>query len=114
MPEYIERKAIPLKKFIKTAQMFADDIACAFGTDWMEKIAEAENKKLFEIIKAIQEAPTADVAEVKRGEWIKQNGLYSCSVCGKTCPYEVSADLVEYWTCHYCPNCGAKMDGGKQ
>lgn len=64
--EYIDRKAIPLKKFIQTAQMFADDIACAVGTDWMEKIAEAENKKLFEIIKAIQEAPTADVAEVVR------------------------------------------------
>ena len=56
--------------------------------------------------------PAADVSPVRHGRWEKQSGLYSCSECGKTCPYDVQADVIEYWTCNYCPNCGAKMDGG--
>ena len=53
---------------------------------------------------------TADVAPVRHGRWEKQSGLYSCSECGMTCPYDVQADVIEYWACNYCPNCGAKMD----
>lgn len=49
---------------------------------------------------------------VRHGRWEKQSRLYSCSECGKTCPYDVQADVIEYWACNYCPNCGAKMDGG--
>ena len=56
--------------------------------------------------------PAADVAPVRHGRWEKKRGLYSCSECGKTCPYDVQADVIEYWACNYCPKCGAKMDGG--
>ena len=55
--------------------------------------------------------PAADVAPVRHGRWEKQSGLYSCSECGKTCPYDVQAYVIEYWACNYCPKCGAKMDG---
>ena len=47
---------------------------------------------------------------VRHGRWEKQSGLYSCSECGMTCPYDVQADVIEYWVCNYCPKCGAKMD----
>ena len=60
----------------------------------------------------VQENTASDVAPVRHGRWEKQSGLYSCSECGKTCPYDVQADVIEYWACNYCPNCGAKMDGG--
>ena len=60
----------------------------------------------------LREAPTIDVAPVRHGRWEKSSGLYSCSECGMTCPYDVQADAIEYWACNYCPNCGAKMDGG--
>ena len=60
----------------------------------------------------IDSEPTADVAPVRHGRWEKQSGLYSCSECGMTCPYDVQADVIEYWACNYCPNCGAIMDGG--
>ena len=60
---------------------------------------------------AIGKTPAADVVPVRHGMWEKQSGLYSCSECGTTCPYDVQADVIEYWTCNYCPNCGAKMDG---
>ena len=51
--------------------------------------------------------PTADVVEVRHGEWVvleEEIGLYSCSLCD----YKIIRT-----ECNYCPNCGAKMDGGK-
>lgn len=59
------------------------------------------------LIAAFLNAPAADVAEVVHGQWV-DNGipdsiLSGCSVCGFTCG---SSSFF------YCPNCGAKMDGG--
>jgi hypothetical protein len=48
--------------------------------------------------------PTADVVEVKHGEWvdngIQDSMLSECSLCGFPCGA---------YTFNYCPNCGAKM-----
>ena len=58
--------------------------------------------------RAIKEAPTADVAEIKQGEWIICcDGYYPyCSLCG----YEPIRPLGNYDNrTPYCPNCGAKM-----
>lgn len=60
----------------------------------------------------VDAVPTANIAPVQHGRWDKKSGLYSCSECGMTCPYDVQADVIEYWVCNYCPSCGAKMDGG--
>ena len=67
------------------------------------------------LIEDIQNAPTADVAEVKHGEWkaiVKQDNYFEppycdtckCSVCG----YVIDVSETVY---NYCPMCGAKMDG---
>ena len=49
------------------------------------------------------------------GKWIKsKSGLYVCSECDKTCPYDAQVDDISYWECKYCPNCGAKMRGGTE
>ena len=53
--------------------------------------------------------PAADVAPVRHGEWeivVGSNGkeYMVCTCC------RVSQDLTGVFT--YCPNCGAKMDGG--
>ena len=57
----------------------------------------------------ILEAPTADVAEVRHGEWLLKHvghGHYwECSVCHTNPCIYVTKDTK------YCPNCGAKMDG---
>lgn len=103
MAEYIDREALPLKEWTKTAQMFSDDIICAVGTDFLNDIAESENKLLFEIIEAIKSAPTADVAEVRHGKWIKDRNRYTCSECG----YYYFANNVKD---NFCARCGAKMD----
>lgn len=55
----------------------------------------------------IEDAPAADVVPVVHGRWgnngIPGSILCGCSVCGFTCG---SSSFF------YCPNCGAKMDGG--
>ena len=59
---------------------------------------------------AIRKIQAADVAPVRHGRWLQKKHKifgnaydYVCSECG--CDYA----LAEY---NYCPNCGAKMDGG--
>lgn len=64
-------------------------------------------------VKILKEAPAVDVQEIKHGkwklcyeDWRRQIAGDECSACG----------FQHYGTCishyHYCPNCGAKMDGG--
>ena len=58
----------------------------------------------------IEDMPTADVAPVVHGRWIEQEKytfgvMYDCSICG-----DRILDNGHSW--NYCPNCGAKMDGG--
>ena len=59
----------------------------------------------------IDSEPAADVAQVRHGRW----------ECGKPCPvcgldrFEgLDADIWADWEPPYCPNCGAKMDGGDE
>lgn len=62
-----------------------------------------------EVMVSIANAPAADVQEVRHGEWKQTNPTDEdcyCSVCG------YDALLAIDMAFHYCPNCGAKMDGG--
>lgn len=56
----------------------------------------------------IERLPAADVAPVVHGKWgdngIEGSMLVKCSLCGFDC----GANSFSY-----CPNCGVKMDGGK-
>lgn len=52
----------------------------------------------------------ADVSPVRHGRWIEQDKytfgvMYDCSICSNRI-----LDSGHHW--NYCPNCGAKMDGG--
>ena len=65
------------------------------------------------VIDRIENAPTADVVEVKHGEWVlldecSNEGVY-CSVCHKKVYRKAYAN--QKVKSNYCPNCGAKMDG---
>ena len=58
------------------------------------------------IARDISELPAADVAEVVHGRWIASHDEFcTCSIC----KYPV---YVGWNQTNYCPNCGAKMDGG--
>lgn len=52
-----------------------------------------------------------DIAPVKHGHWISENFYTHCSVCGKMAIYDKYGQEFES---DFCPNCGAKMDGGVQ
>ena len=63
-------------------------------------------------VKILNQFPGADVAPVRHGHWISVPHKLArvCSVCNRDEPYkfaDIDADVYEY-----CPNCGAKMDGG--
>ena len=61
------------------------------------------------VLEYVENLPSADVAPMRHGRWeivIGSNGkeYMVCTCC------RVSQDLTGVFT--YCPNCGAKMDGG--
>lgn len=63
-------------------------------------------------IDVLATVPAADVMEVRHGRWhdvylsSASSFVGTCSVCGK------SNDIPPVPLAKYCPNCGAKMDGG--
>lgn len=85
MAEYIERdKVLALETVMQEADGF--DCAVVLSAD-------------------IRQCSTADVVEVKHGRWVSHDleVTFSCSECDFTTDFRLS---------NYCPNCGAKMDGG--
>ena len=76
--------------------------------DWLSK-QKRIGKNLVTMM--LDETPTVDAVPVVHGRWISvEDSLFpgtkeKCSLCG----VHKGAGYVY----HYCPNCGAKMDGGK-
>ena len=68
------------------------------------------------IIDMIDEQPTVD-AEI-HGYWVENNGRYGwyCSQCKKenNYAYDYNENNVIELQDHYCPHCGAKMDGERR
>ena len=62
------------------------------------------------LLTKVDSCPTADVVEVRHGEWIKATPYSQeyCNQCGLT-PKTIFGKLPPY-----CPNCGAKMDGERR
>lgn len=93
--------------------MFADDIACAAGTDFMTAVAEAENKFIFQLLRMME---NRESEQKPRGHWISLTdcanaGVY-CSECHKKVWKEDHAwcNRKNKIRSKYCPNCGARMD----
>lgn len=91
--EYIEREAL-----LKNLNRFAQDNYCVTIND------------------VIMNLPAADVAEVVHGRWMLEREpdgktyCFHCSACDSGFSH-ISIYNVGDW--NYCPNCGAKMDGGE-
>ena len=79
----------------------------------LSNLSLTDKKCIEEVFKKFEVLTSADAVEVKHGKWI--NGRYNdwkdnvyeemCSVCGR---------YSQEYGRGYCPNCGAKMDGGKE
>ena len=61
-------------------------------------------------VRRLLSIPAADVAPVRHGRWI--DGDPYCPICGKDKFRGLDADIWSDWKPDFCPNCGAKMDGG--
>lgn len=92
MDEYIKRKAA-----LALVKPDAPE-------DEKAAVTIATAKKLVRSI--IQRTPAADVAPVVHGRWIVSHDEFcACSICKY--PFYVGWNQA-----NYCPNCGARMDGG--
>ena len=100
MAKYIDRDA--LIEWLKRIPL----IDLSDGLGLCRAIFEDDFKKA---IKNMPKGIIADVAPVRHGRWIPteapfMNECEDCSVCGYR--------TVWGHRYNYCPNCGAKMDGG--
>jgi DNA-directed RNA polymerase subunit RPC12/RpoP len=69
-----------------------------------------------ELLRRAADALSVDAVEVVHGEWdvitddCTFDVIYQCSVCKEEFVTNDGTPAENLW--HYCPNCGAKMDGG--
>ena len=107
--EYVERKEL-LK-----------DIEEERPVNWTDSESERQAESdFYKYRDIVMMQPTADVVEVKHGEWLKTDAYphrVYCSLCYKT--YVTNEEIIRgrsdgYPTycreAKYCPHCGAKMD----
>ena len=65
------------------------------------------------VLEYVENLPAVDVAPVRHGRWedaypdIEPNPMFMYGICSE-CEFEQG--ISKYL--NYCPNCGAKMDGG--
>ena len=79
-------------------------------------IADKYGIPLGDLVDTFADIPAADVAPVRHGEWLKAEDDYcglniiQCSICHEEWCFEIDDDVIDL-NYHYCPNCGAKMNG---
>lgn len=59
----------------------------------------------------IRKLPAADVAEVVHARWKRVRSNWYCTGCNNGYRITKGAPMASSFS--YCPNCGAKMDGGE-
>ena len=90
-------------------------MARLIDADRMEMELTASDIDLY-VRECLNEQPTVDAVEVVHGEWVQKEfwpngGTWRCSECGKQIMFQEGTPITQ--EIHYCPKCGAKMDGGR-
>ena len=101
MAEYIEREAISeeiRKYYYKNPPNFS------YGEGFDRGLDRAQ--------RAILDAPSADVAPVRHGRWIDKGEYAVCTECGRRSSTQYDGVEPIPLMTQFCPNCGARMDGG--
>ena len=76
--------------------------------EWLKSVVNESSKdEVMDVMQRIDNAPTVDAVEVVHGRWIDtpdEMTKYKCDnpKCG----------FPSFVPWNYCPNCGARMDGG--
>lgn len=87
------------KEQARDALLYLDDDLAFVPEDRIEEISNAWNDEICRL-------PAADVAPVVHGEWRYVGSNWECS----NCLFPVYSQSKFY---RYCPQCGARMDGGE-
>lgn len=101
---------MPEKKYIEADRAFE---LIKIRLDALELMTNSDRAEGYEmaicaVLRIIEHAPTADVAEVRHSVWVYlgidkfEKPIYQCKNC----------KCNDRGTPQYCPNCGARMDGG--
>ena len=101
MAEYIEREAISeeIRKYY-----YKNPPNSSYGEGFDRGLDRAQ--------RAILDAPAADVAPVRHGRWIDKGEYAVCTECGGRSGTQYDGVETIPLMTQFCPNCGAKMDGG--
>lgn len=98
MAEYIDREA--LRKILE---------------NWRDAHADVDDEEgcglLEDVIWEVDAQPAADVASVVHGRWNVVEGRRLDNAICSNCGRRFQAYYEAY---RFCPNCGAKMDGGAE
>ena len=102
MAEYIDKQKL-MKNFggydLTKCQKYGN-------TSQKQRDMSYDTMMMYEIADEIDYAPTADVAQVVHGHWIRQDESFTRFKCSNPeCGIENCSGFE-----NYCPNCGAKMD----
>ena len=93
------------------------EAAVKAANEWVSEACMAPVMRVSRLFDKLAKVPAADVAEVVHGEWLRADDDWNslttiqCSLCSEEWCFETDDDvsLLNY---KYCPNCGARMDGG--
>lgn len=105
--EYIEREAL---------KGVFQDIDAGRRDGWATSLSLEEAADY--LAEYLDDIPAVDVAPVRHGRWYSRGGRFRCSVCdNKAFLKDIGgtggwSHEYEQQKSPYCPNCGAKMDGG--
>lgn len=100
MTEYIRREDA-----LKVVEDVKNDVATRKYSGSLSMIADS-----------IEGLPAADVVERKAGKWFTDgNGTLRCSECKEEALLTLDAiedvPFITFSESHFCPNCGAEMEG---
>ena len=102
MAEYIEREALEVELNHRLNFLMGENGEYDHYTSGFD-----------EAVTRVENFPAADVAPVRHGRWDGDN----CTVCKLPWNYNMTQDADDWGYFDpmpdYCPNCGAKMDGGE-
>lgn len=112
MSEYIERTE-ELVLAMNAGARVIENTRRYHGTVYSKDVFSETPQKIpyllaAKVLRGVEDAPTADVAPVVHGRWDVVEGRIENAICSK-CGRHFQSYYEEY---SYCPNCGAKMDGG--
>ena len=109
MPRLIDANA--LLKSLQESHKALQKIYDGLHFEIEQRLCGAQITTFIEAILRVKHAPTIDAEPVRHGRWIyykNHAAVVQCTECG------LIRNIYKQEGWHYCPNCGAKMDGGAE